>query len=58
MLTLNLSHLFFVCDSQKLTNELRIYSDDLDYLVPKLEQLAAHLVKIMHKLIRNLIRIL
>ena len=58
VLTLHLSHLFFVCDSQKLTYELRVDSYDLDYLVPKLEQLATYLVKIMHELIRDLVRIL
>jgi hypothetical protein len=58
VLTLNFSHFLFVGNSQELTDELRIYCDYLDYFVPKLEQLAAYLIKIVHELKGDLIRIL
>ena len=48
MLALNLSHFFFIGNSQKFTDELWVDSDYLYYFVPLLEELASHLVHILH----------
>lgn len=40
VLTLDLSHPFFILDAQVFADELRIDSDDLNEFVPQLEHLA------------------
>jgi hypothetical protein len=58
MFPLNLSHLFFISNSEKFADKLRIDSNNLDYFMPELEELTSHLVHILHKLESNLVRIL
>ena len=54
MLSLDLSHLFLIKYPQVLANKLWVNSNDLDYFMPKLEQLAADLIEILHQLERYL----
>ncbi len=55
VLALNFPHFFFISNSKVLTDEFWIYSDYLDYLVPELENLASHLIQVLHQLKSDLI---
>lgn len=57
VLALDLSHLLFVLDAKVLANELGVECDDLNDLVPKLEELTAYLVEVLHELERDLVRV-
>lgn len=48
MLSLKLSHLFFVVDSKKLADKLRVDRNNLNQLVPKLENLGTHKVYVLN----------
>ena len=55
VLPLHFSHLLFVEDPQVLTYELGVDGYDFDDFMPKLEELAPDLVKVLHQLERYLV---
>ena len=58
VLALHFSHLLFVEDPQVLTHELGVDGNDFDDFMPKLEELAAHLIKVLHQLERYLVGVI
>ena len=57
VLALHLSHFLFVLNTQELAYELGVNGQNLYQLVPKLKDLAAHEVNVLHQQERNLVRV-